>query len=120
MQRAAVAVCVLGMVLTGCSGNPNEKKQRYLESGQRYFDKGQYREAEIQFQNALQVDARFAEAHYKLALAAMRLGDGRTAVNELMTTVQIQPDYSAAHLDLAQVLEDGVLCPADVQQHGQA
>ncbi len=101
---AVVAVCLLGVVLTGCSRDPNVRKQKYLESGQRYFDKGQYREAEIQFENAIQVDTRFADAHYKLALAAIKLGDGRTAVQELLTTVQIQPDYYAAHIDLANLL----------------
>jgi Tfp pilus assembly protein PilF len=55
---------VLAALLTGCSRDPNVRKQKYLESGQRYFDKGQYREAEIQFENAIQVDSRFADAHY--------------------------------------------------------
>ena len=92
LQSAIAVVCLLGISLTGCSRNPNEKKQKYLESGQRYFDKGQYREAEIQFQNAIQVDSRFTAAHYKMAQAAMRLGDGATAVRELITTVQIDHD----------------------------
>ena len=105
LQIAVAAVCVLGALLTGCSSqDPNVRKQKYLESGQRYFDKGQYREAEIQFQNAIQVDSRFAEAHYKLALAAIKLGDGRTAVQELLTTVQIKPDFYEAQLDLTNVL----------------
>ena len=79
-------------------------KQKYLESGQRYFDKGQYREAAIQFQNAIQVDSRFADAHYKLALTAMKLEQWPTAFQELTTTVQIQPDQYAAHLDMANLL----------------
>jgi len=66
-QYAVAAVCVLAALLTGCSRDPNVRKQKYLESGQRYFDKGQYREAAIQFENAIQVDSRFADAHYKLA-----------------------------------------------------
>ena len=113
-QYAAAAVCVLAALLTGCSRDPNVRKQKYLESGQRYFDKGQYREAEIQFENAIQVDSRFADAHYKLALAAMKLQQWPTAYQELSTTVQIiQPDTNdpnalkllyAAHLDLANLL----------------
>jgi len=103
-QYAVAAVCLLGALLTGCSRDPNVRKQKYLESGQRYFDKGQYREAEIQFQNAIQVDSRFADAHYKLALAALKLQQWPTALQELLTTVQIQPDQYAAHLDLANLL----------------
>src|SRR5208283_4080526 len=103
-KHAVVAVCLLAGLLTGCSRDPNVRKQKYLESGQRYFDKGQFPEAKIQFENAIQVDSRFAEAHYKLALAAIKLGDGRTAVQELLTTVQIKPDFYEAQLDLTNVL----------------
>jgi len=103
-QYRVAAVCVLAALFTGCSRDPNVRKQKYLESGQRYFDKGQYREAEIQFENAIQVDSRFADAHYKLALAAMKLQQWPTAYQELLTTVQIQPDQYAAHLDMANLL----------------
>src|ERR1700732_4138725 len=98
-RYAVAAVCVLAALLTGCARDPNAGKQKYLESGQRYFDKGQYREAEIQFENAIQVDSRFADAHYRLALAAIKLQEGPTAYQEMSTTVQIQPDQYAAHLD---------------------
>jgi tetratricopeptide (TPR) repeat protein len=91
-------------LLTGCSRNPEVRKQKYLESGKRYLDKGEYREAEIQFQNAIQNDARFADAHYLLSQAATKLGDGRTAVQELSKTIEIQPEHYKAHLDLANLL----------------
>ena len=103
-RYAVAAVCLLAALLTGCSRDPNVRKQKYLESGQRYYDKGQYREAEIQFENAIQVDSRFADAHYKLALAALKLQQWPTAYQELLTTVQIQPDQYAAHLDMANLL----------------
>src|ERR1700746_1164794 len=101
---AVAAVCLVAALLTGCSRDPNVRKQKYVESGQRYYDKGQYREAEIQFENAIQVDSRFADAHYKLALAATKLQQWPTAYQELLTTVQIQPEHYAAHLDMANLL----------------
>src|ERR1700687_530420 len=104
LQYVVGAVGVLASLLTGCSRDPNVHKQKYLESGQRYFDKGQYREAEIQFQNAIQVDARFAEAHYKLAQAALKLQQWPTAYQELSTTIQLTPDRYEAHLDLPNLL----------------
>src|SRR5208282_1222555 len=113
---AVVAICLLAGLLTGCSRDPNVRKQKYLESGQRYFDKGQYREAEIQFQNAIQVDARFADAHYKLAQAAIKLEQWPTAYQELSTTIQIQPDNYAAHLDMANLLILGHQL-SDAKQH---
>ena len=101
---AVVAVCFLGALLTGCSRDPNVRKQKYLESGERYFDKGQYKEAAIQFENAIQVDARFTEAHYKLAQTAMKLQQWPGAYQELVKTVELQPDHYAAHLDMANLL----------------
>src|ERR1039457_6693032 len=103
-RYAVAAVCVLAALLTGCSRDPNVRKQKYLESGQRYFDKGQYREAAIQFENAIQVDARFVDAHYKLAQTALKLEQWPAAYQELSKTVELQPDQYAAHLDLTNLL----------------
>jgi len=51
-------------LLVGCSRDPNVRKQKYLESGMRFFEKGKYHEAAIQFSNAIQVDPNFAQADY--------------------------------------------------------
>ena len=91
-------------LLTGCSRDPNVRKQKFLESGQRYFDKGQYPEAAIQFENAIQVDSRFARRPLQTGVTAMKLGQWSTAAQELTTTVQLQPDQFAARLDLANLL----------------
>ncbi len=106
-SRVTPFVLVVGLLaagFTGCSRDPNVRKQKYLESGQRYFDKGKYREAAIQFQNAIQVDSRFAEAHYKLGLTDLRLLQPDRAYQELARTVELQPDNYAAHLDMANLL----------------
>ncbi|MGB0041626.1 MAG: tetratricopeptide repeat protein [Terriglobales bacterium] len=113
LQDAVVAVCLVLTFLSGCSRDPNVRKQKYLESGQRYFDRGQYREAAIQFENAIQVDDRFAEAHYKLGLTALKLEQWNSAYQELSKTIELQPDQYAAHLDLANLLILG-------RQYGEA
>src|ERR1039457_3941947 len=103
-RYATAAVFLLIVLFTACSRDPNVRKQKYLESGQRYFDKGQYREAAIQFENAIQVDARFVDAHYKLAQTALKLEQWPAAYQELSKTVELQPDQYAAHLDLTNLL----------------
>jgi len=99
-----VAVCVLSALLTGCSRDPNVRKQKYFESGESYFQKGKYQEAAIQFQNAIQVDSRFAEAHYQLALTEMKLQQWPDAFQQLLRTVEIKPDHYDAHLDITNLL----------------
>ena len=61
-------------LLAGCHGDPNVRKQKYLESGERYSAEGKYREAAIQYLNALKVDKNFADAHYALAQALRAFG----------------------------------------------
>src|SRR5258708_21964917 len=100
-RGAVLVVFFLTAMFTACSHDPNVRKQKYLESGNRYYEKGRYREAAIQYENAIQVDARFADAHYKLALTEIKLGQMPGAAQELIRTLEIQPEYYAAHLDLA-------------------
>src|SRR5262245_17275513 len=87
--------------LSGCSRDPNVRKQKYLESGQRYYDKGKYREAVIQFSNAVQVDPRFADAHYKLAQTYLKLQQWTRAYQEMYRTIELQPENAAVRIDMA-------------------
>jgi len=91
-------------ILFGCTRDPNVRKQKFFESGQRYFAQAKYREAAIQFQNAIQVDDRFAEAHYQLSQTYMKLQEWQRAYAELDRTVQLQPEYYQARLDMANLL----------------
>jgi tetratricopeptide (TPR) repeat protein len=107
-RSVAVRLLVLGSLIavlfTGCSRDPNVRKQKYLESGDRYFAKGKYREAAIQYANALQVDTRFVAAHYQLGETYLKLGQNLRAFQELSRTVELAPDNYRAHIDLANLL----------------
>jgi tetratricopeptide (TPR) repeat protein len=95
---------VLAVLLTGCSRDPNVRKQKYFDSGEKYFAQRNYREAAIQFANAVQIDSRFAQAHYELSQAYLKLGDTNRAFQELNRTVELTPDNYRAHADLANLL----------------
>ena len=64
--RLLLVGSLIPFLFTACSRDPNVRKQKYVESGDRYFEKAKYREAAIQYSNAVQLDSRFADAHYKL------------------------------------------------------
>src|ERR1700734_169711 len=91
-------------LLTGCSRDPNVRKQKFLESGNRYFDKGKYREAAIQYSNAVQLDSGFAQAHFQLGQTYLKLGDSSRAFQELSRTVELDTENYRAHIDLANLL----------------
>jgi len=102
--RLLLLSSLLLVLLTGCSRDPNVRKQKYFDSGEKYFAEGKYREAAIQYANATQIDSRYAQAHFKLSQAYLKLGDMQRAFQELNRTVELNPDNYRAHIDLANLL----------------
>src|SRR5580704_12321084 len=100
MKPAAVkklTLLILALaVLAGCSTDPNAKKVKYLNSGDRYLKKGKLQEAIIEFRNALEIDPRFAAAHYQLARAYLSSRNAEAAYRELLETVTLDPRNSDA------------------------
>jgi Tfp pilus assembly protein PilF len=108
--RTAFAIVALFLSLTllsGCFRDPNVRKHKYLESGQKYSAQGKDREAAIQFSNALKIDKNFAEAHYALAQTYLHLGAFSSAYSELLKTVNLQPANVKARIDLGNMLLAG-------------
>src|SRR5580698_11146526 len=94
---------ILAVLLTACS-NPNKQKLAYLNSGDKYFKAAKYQEAVIEFRNALQIDPRLANAHQKLAMAYLKLGNSEAAYRELRETVGLDPKNRDAQLEMASLL----------------
>ena len=102
-----VALFLSISILSGCFRDPNVRKQKYLESGQRYSAEGKDREAAIQFSNAIKIDKNFADAHYALAQAYVRLRSFSLAYSEFQRTVDLAPTNYKARLDLGNMLLAG-------------
>ena len=102
--RMLLACLLLAAIFTGCSRDPNVRKQKYFDSGENYFAQGKYHEAAIQFSNAIQVDPRFAQAHYELSQTYLKLDDKNRAFEELSRTVDLDQTNYRAHTDLANLL----------------
>src|SRR3569833_668129 len=89
-----VTICLLSVALpfvTACNRDPNVRKQKYLESGKHYEETGKYKEAAIQFANALKVDKGFAPAQIELTKTYLKLSNGNLAYAELMRTIELDP-----------------------------
>jgi len=97
IHLAAVAASLLTLV--SCSRDPNVVKRRYLESGNRYFARGKYKEAAIMYQDALQKDRLWGPAHYKLGLTWIKTGNLGGAVSELHKAIERLPMDSPDHWD---------------------
>src|SRR6187401_287548 len=74
-----------------CSQDPQKAKLKYLESGRKYLKEKKYREASIEFRNALQADPGFVDAHYQLGLTYMQLSQYREAYQEFVRVADLKP-----------------------------
>src|SRR5215204_5814705 len=100
MKRAVFALLVLLCLVAACNRDPNVAKKKYVENGNRYYDKGKYKEALIMYRNALKRDMRYGEAYYRAALAELRLSRYAEAAKDLQRAVELQPDNLDAHTRL--------------------
>src|SRR5256714_8945150 len=108
MQRRWLFLALVGGVfLASCNRDPEVAKRKYLENGNRYFDRGKYREASIMYRNAIQKDAKFGDAYYRLALTEWKLGRMSNAIRPLERAVGLldkhRPEYLDASLKLGEV-----------------
>jgi tetratricopeptide (TPR) repeat protein len=108
-------IATLAVLMIGCSRDPMVRRQRMLESGQRYFDKSEYSAASIEFRKAIQVDPKFAEAHYRLGLTYWRLQNWQEAYRALRTAANLNPQNVAPLLELA-AMEAGMRKNEDARQ----
>ncbi|MBV8207193.1 MAG: tetratricopeptide repeat protein [Acidobacteria bacterium] len=102
LRKLTVALLTLA-VITGCSRDPNVRKVKYLQSGNRYLEKQKFHEAVIQFTNALKYDPNYAEAHYRLGVAYMKMGNWPGASSELQRATALDGNHVNAQVDLGHV-----------------
>lgn len=105
MRILVAALAALSLI--SCSRDPNVVKKRYLENGNKYFDRGKFKEASIMYRNALQKDMRYGDAHYKLGLSELKLGRLPTAVAALRRAAELlgpdRPEHWDASTKLAEI-----------------
>ena len=108
--RSLLSCLVLIAASTSCSRDPNVVKARYLQNGNKYFERGKYKEASIMYRTALQKDMKYGDAHYRLALTELKLEQPVAAVGELRRAVELlkpdRPERTDARIKLADIYLD--------------
>jgi len=108
--RSLLSCLLLVVASTSCSRDPNVIKARYLQNGNKYFEKGKYKEASIMYRTALQKDAKFGEAYYRLALTDLKLEQPVAAIGSLRRAVELlkpdRPERTDARVKLADIYLD--------------
>ncbi len=94
-------LCALLLLsLAGCNTDPKAVSQRYLINGNKYFSRGQYKEASILYRRALAKDPRRPDAWYRLGLVNARLGELPEARKDFSRAMELDPANQDAAVQL--------------------
>jgi len=93
----------VALLLTSCNRDPKVQAQRYVDNGNKFFQKAKYKEASIMYRRALQKDLRFGEAYYRLGLADLKMAAYGDAARALRRAVELQPKNADAASKLADI-----------------
>jgi tetratricopeptide (TPR) repeat protein len=95
-------IIFLTMGLLSC--NQHKNVQDYMNSGKALYQKGDYEKAKLEFKNAVQLNAKQAEAFYYLALIDEQDQYERGIFENLQQVLEINPKDNIARLKLARLL----------------
>lgn len=99
--RGCIVVSLTALVaVAGCARSPEAQKARHLERGDKHFVRQQYREAIIEYRNALGFEPANVQAIHQLGLAHYQLGELPQAFGYLQKSKALDP----ANLDVRQKL----------------
>jgi tetratricopeptide (TPR) repeat protein len=102
---------LLVTLLAACSADPKAAGKRYVANGNKYFARGQYKEASILYRRALAKDLRSPDAWYGLGLVNAKLAQLPEARKDFSRAMELDPANQDAvvqlgDLDLAFYLLD--------------
>jgi tetratricopeptide (TPR) repeat protein len=103
MNRFLGSLLLVLCFTVGCSTDPNVAKKKYVDRGNRYYDKANYKAAIIMYKNALRKDQRYGEAYYRSALAEIKMARYGEAAHDLQRAVELQPDNIDAYTRLINI-----------------
>jgi len=93
------AVVFLLAALSGCGAS----KQSHVAKGNKLFAAAKYDEAALNYRAAIQKDAGFGDAYYRLGLTAIKLDQAHDAYSALFRAVQLLPESVEAKTKFADV-----------------
>lgn len=101
-MRSTKQLAVIALLAAcACTQDPEAAKRNLLQTGEKYFKAGKYKEASILYRKAIQKDRRFGEAYYRLALTELELGRVAEAVAALERATELEPRNEDAFGKLA-------------------
>src|SRR5258708_5751653 len=87
-----ILILPLIVILGACNRDPKEVAKKYLASGDKYLEKGKFKEASIMYRRALQKDMLYAQVHYRLGCVQLQQNLYAEALRSLHRATDIDSD----------------------------
>jgi tetratricopeptide (TPR) repeat protein len=102
----ALGAVVVALAATAGCGGAQARKAAHMEKGRHYLVAQSYEKARVEFQNALQIDPKYALAYYELGVTEEKLGHLPQAVQAYTNAIDLTPqhDYLDATTALAKLM----------------
>ncbi len=97
-----VCIILLATLLASCDGE-NARKAKYYEKGKTYYEQGNYEKAKIELKNVLQIDPKFADAHYLFGEVEEKNKNLRGAYTHYRIAAELDDSNLDAHNKLARI-----------------
>ena len=104
MKALTWAACALALATAACARDPQQKAAAFVASGDKYVARGQFRQAQIEYRNALEYTPRDVATELKLAQAYEKTKDYANAYRAYLRVVQLDGHHAGAHAWLAEFL----------------
>jgi Flp pilus assembly protein TadD len=95
--------CLAAAFLFSCSSTPTELVAKHTKRGDEYAKKEKYKEAVIEYKNAVKAGPKDAALRFKLAKSALEARDFPTAFQELQKAVELDPGNYEAQTKLGEI-----------------
>src|SRR5438477_299340 len=99
---ASIALAIVA--LHGCARSPQTREARFLTRGKELMKRNQHSAAMLEFQNAIEIMPRDAEAYYQLALTYLGTRNPRPAIAALIKATELNPKHVDAQLKLSSLM----------------
>ncbi|HLK21584.1 MAG TPA: tetratricopeptide repeat protein [Bryobacteraceae bacterium] len=101
LRLVAAVPCLV--LLAACNRDPRAVAKKYVDSGNKYFDRGKYKEASIMYRRALSKDMRYADGWYRLGLTNLKLRLPGEARRNFSRAMEIDPGNTDAIVRLGDI-----------------
>lgn len=96
MKKTILLLIIFLLPIISCSNNSN-KNEEYLELGSESIVAGDYNQALINFNKAIEIDPESVEAYINRGLVLGIMGDYSSALQDFNKSIDIDPDNAEAY-----------------------